>query len=204
MLFFGRYFSCQFCYSIKNACVYYFIILLFYHSSITTTTAATIVTGPAHMRAFVLLLYLLIFIYMQLMLLVLALDRLTLVIHFIYILLLLFTSVLDIKMHSPPITPPRPHGSSRMTGGIFRGSALGNTLNAADFDDVADVLHPIHGKVLVYSSNQDPANLSIHDMKPSAFIKHNVTPSIELVLKKVADKYSPIRSELSYRYYLLT
>lgn len=96
-----------------------------------------------------------------------------------------------------PLTSPPPHGSSRMTGGIFCGNALGNALNTADFNDAAtDVLHPILGKVLVYSSNQDPANLSIQDMKPSAFIKHNVTPSIKPVLKKVAEKYSPIQSEL--------
>jgi hypothetical protein len=95
-------------------------------------------------------------------------------------------------MNSPPISP---HGSSRTTGGFLRGRALGNMDNAADFDDVVDVLHPIPGKVFVYSSNQDPANLSIQTMKPSAFIKHNVTRSIQPVLAKVAEKYSPIRSE---------
>jgi hypothetical protein len=98
-------------------------------------------------------------------------------------------------MGSPPSSPPHPRGSSRMTGGIFRGNALGNSLNTADFNDTVNVLHPILGKVLVYSSNQDPANLSIQDMKPSAFIKHNVTLSIKPVLTKVAEKYSPIRSE---------
>ena len=108
---------------------------------------------------------------------------------------LLFMLSLDVKMNSPPITPPRPYGSSRTTDGIFRNRALGNTYNAADFSDVADVLHPIPGKVLVYSSNQDPANLSIQTMKPSAFIKHDVTRSIQPVLTKVAEKYSPIRSE---------
>jgi hypothetical protein len=112
--------------------------------------------------------------------------------------LFFFMLVLDIKMHSPPTSPPRPQGSSRMTGGIFRGSALGNAPNAADFDDVADVLHPILGKVLVYSSNLDPANLSIRDIKPTAFIKHNITPTIEPVLMKVAEKYSPIRSKFLY------
>lgn len=70
---------------------------------------------------------------------------------------------------------------------------LGNAVNAADFPDVVDVLLPTPGKVLVYSSDQDPANLSIQNMKPSAFIKHNVTSSIQPVLAKVAEKYSPIR-----------
>ena len=72
---------------------------------------------------------------------------------------------------------------------------LGNTVNAADFHDVADVLLPTPGKVLIYSSDKDPANLSIQDMKPSAFIKHNATLSIQPVLAKVADRYLPIRSE---------
>ncbi|KAF8804433.1 hypothetical protein BYT27DRAFT_7107409, partial [Phlegmacium glaucopus] len=91
------------------------------------------------------------------------------------------------------LSPPRLHGSSRTTGGILRGHALGNTLNAADFDDVSDMLHPIPGKVLVYSSNQDPANLSLEDLKPTTFVKHNVTSSIRPVLAKVAEKYSPIQ-----------
>jgi hypothetical protein len=98
-------------------------------------------------------------------------------------------------MNSPPISPPRPQGSSRTTGGILRGRALGNAYNVADFDEVMDELHPIPGRVLVYSSNEDPANLSIQTMKPSTFIKHDVTRSIQPVLTKVAEKYSPIRSE---------
>jgi hypothetical protein len=92
-------------------------------------------------------------------------------------------------------SPPRLHGSSRTTGGILRGHALGNTLNIADFNNVEDVHYPIPGKVLLYSSNQDPANLSIQSMRPSAFIKHNVTTSIRPVLMKVAEKFSPIQSE---------
>ena len=98
-------------------------------------------------------------------------------------------------MNSPPNSPPRLHGSSRMTDGIFHGCAFGNMPNSADFNDVMDVHHPIPGKVFVYSSNQDPAKLSIQTMKPSTFIKHNVTLSIQTVLTKVAEKYSPIQSE---------
>lgn len=124
--------------------------------------------------------------------------------YFIYILFLLsFILILDIKMNSPPTSPPR-HGSSRTTDGIFRGHAQGNMPNAADFEDVQDVLHPIPGKVFVYSSSQDPANLSIQNMKPSAFIKHIVTRSIQPVLSKVAEKYSPIRSKLFFINNLMT
>ncbi|KAF8806945.1 hypothetical protein BYT27DRAFT_7167214 [Phlegmacium glaucopus] len=106
-------------------------------------------------------------------------------------------------MDSPPHTPPRPYGSSRMTGGILRGHALGNTLNAADFQSSEPVLHPVIGKVLVYASTEDPANLSVQNMKPTTFVKHQVTLSLRPVLSKVADKYSPIRSKYSSRLFTL-
>ena len=114
-------------------------------------------------------------------------------------LLFLISLVLDVRMHSPPISPPQLWGALRMTGGILCGHALGNSLNAANFKDNVDVLHPIQGKVLVYSSNKDPANLSIQNMKPGAFIKHIVTSSIQPVLTKVAEKYSPIQSEQIFK-----
>jgi hypothetical protein len=99
-------------------------------------------------------------------------------------------------MKTPPHSPPRPYGSSRMTGGVLRGRALGNFLNAADLQHASeDVLHPIPGKVLVFVSGEDPANLTIENMKPTTFIKHSVTSSIQPVLTKIADKYSPIRSK---------
>ncbi|KAF8814270.1 hypothetical protein BYT27DRAFT_7007357, partial [Phlegmacium glaucopus] len=63
-----------------------------------------------------------------------------------------------------------------------------------------DIFHPIMGKVLVYASNEDPANLSLHNMKPRLFIKHQVTSSIQPVLTRVADKYSPIQSNRLYTF----
>ena len=107
----------------------------------------------------------------------------------------IFIFNVDVKMSSPPNSPPNLYGSSRMTGGVLRGHALGNVSNAADFPDVPNVLQPIPGKVFIYTSNQNPANLTIQDMKPSIFIKHNVTPLIQPVLSKVADKFSPIQSK---------
>ena len=101
----------------------------------------------------------------------------------------------DVHMGSPH-TPPKLYGSSRITGGILCGHALGNTLNAADHKDVSyDMLLPIPGKVLIYYSEKDPANLTIENMKPTTFIKHQVTFSIRPVLTKVAEKYSPIQSK---------
>jgi hypothetical protein len=94
-------------------------------------------------------------------------------------------------MHSPP----QLYGSSKTTGGILHGHALGNSLNAADLEDIPHhTLHPIPGKVLVYFSEADPANLTIQNMKPATFVRHNVTSSIKPILTKVADKFSPIKS----------
>ena len=42
----------------------------------------------------------------------------------------------DVHMGSPH-TPPKLYGSSRITGGILCGHALGNTLNVADHKDVS-------------------------------------------------------------------
>ena len=102
-------------------------------------------------------------------------------------------------MKSPMNSPPRLHGSSKVTGGIIRGRALGNMLNAADLDDLAEeMVFPVMGKVLVYSSDQDPANLSTGSMKPTMFLKHKVTWSISDVLSKVSGRYSPVQSKLSF------
>lgn len=98
----------------------------------------------------------------------------------------------DIQMHSPPHSPP-PYGSSRSTGGILRGRAVGNALNAADYQHQSkDIFHLVMGKVLVYGSMDHPANLSVHNMKPMLFVKHQVTSSIQPILTRVAAKYSPI------------
>jgi len=95
-------------------------------------------------------------------------------------------------------SPPRLYGSSRTTGGIIRGRAFGNMLNAADINDHIEETHfPVPGRVLVYSSPEDPANLNIGMMKPTLFVKHDVTPSIQPILSKVGGRYSPIRSIFS-------
>ena len=81
------------------------------------------------------------------------------------------------------------------TGGILRGRALDNASNAADNDDALDVFYPIPGKILVYSSNQDPSNLTVQNMKPTTFVRHDVT-IYSTYPCQVAEKYSPIQSEL--------
>ena len=60
-------------------------------------------------------------------------------------------------MHSPPASPPM-YGASRTTGGIFRGRAVGNAPNAADYSN-HDNVGPVPGQILLYVSQDDPACL---------------------------------------------
>jgi hypothetical protein len=82
-----------------------------------------------------------------------------------------------------------------MTGGVLRGHALGNAFNAADLQHRSDTFHPAPGRVIIFASAEDPANLHIKNMKPRTFIKHPVTPSIRSVLTQAAQKLSPIKGE---------
>jgi len=101
--------------------------------------------------------------------------------------------VLDVHMASPPATPSASRdalqGASRMTGGILRGRALGNVFNHADGEDEIQVV-PRKGKVFIYQSPQDPM---AH--KPDMSIVSEVTPQLKPILKTLARKYSPVRSE---------
>ena len=63
-------------------------------------------------------------------------------------------------MHSPPKEHIPAYGSSRSKGGIFRGRAVGNTLNIADMgrtsvDDPDE--EPTKGKIYLYISDLDPS-----------------------------------------------
>ena len=93
---------------------------------------------------------------------------------------------LDVGMASPPISP---QGASRMTGGILRGRAHGNVFNHADGGDEIHV-GPRKGKVFVYQSPRDPM---AH--KPDMSITSEVTPQLKPILKSLARRFSPVRSE---------
>ena len=102
----------------------------------------------------------------------------------------------DIRMHSPPNSPPRLRGSSRVMGGIARGRALGNVFNLADANDtVIDNLGPTMGKVFLYFCNDDPGRLELASIKPSGIIKCAVSPTVGPVLKVVARKFSRVRGK---------
>ena len=116
----------------------------------------------------------------------------------------------DIIMNSPPhvileiqdskmASPPR-EGSSRSTGGLLRGKALGNNFNFADYKDVTKepVLDPsisAKGIVYVYSFMDDPTGLKPENLTPSTKVQVIVNIHLGPIIDAVAKKYPAIKSE---------
>jgi hypothetical protein len=98
--------------------------------------------------------------------------------------------------HSP-IRPLRLEGSSRVTGGFSRGNALGNAFNFADAEDAVldNIVGPVDGKVLLYFSDQNPAEVNFSTRKPSASFNHKVVSTVKPVLKAISGRFSPIKSK---------
>ncbi|KAG6915352.1 hypothetical protein DXG01_012003 [Tephrocybe rancida] len=97
-------------------------------------------------------------------------------------------------MASPPNSPIQPQGASRISGGIFRGHAVGNAFNYADLKDLQlTVLGPVKGKVHLFVSNSDPALVSPSHASPSMTFKQEVLSSLSPILKKMAQSYPPIK-----------
>ena len=96
-------------------------------------------------------------------------------------------------MNSPQNSPPHLRGASHVIGGIAYGCALGNVFNLSDADDVAfQDLGPIMGKVYLYFCNYNPGQLNLASVKPSGTINCAVSPTVGLVLKTIARKFSPV------------
>ena len=96
-------------------------------------------------------------------------------------------------MNSPQNSPPHLRGASHVIGGIAYGCALGNVFNLSDADDVAfQDLGPIMGKVYLYFCNYNPGQLNLASVKPSGTINFAVSPTVGLVLKTIARKFSPV------------
>ena len=92
-------------------------------------------------------------------------------------------------MASPDNSPPGPQGSSRATGGFMCGCAHGIALNIADFDSPdQSPIHsePLMGRVCVYKFLSDPSPFTM---------QHEVLPTLSPILRKLARRYSPIRSK---------
>src|SRR6267143_2016294 len=103
----------------------------------------------------------------------------------------------DIQMTSPQNSPPKLHGASRTSGGIFRGHATGNVLNAADFlnTDNDEYIGPVHGQINIYLSEDDPARLSPDSLTAYARLSYDYAAKTPIapVLERVARRYSPVR-----------
>ena len=103
----------------------------------------------------------------------------------------------DIRMQSPENTPPKLHGASRTSGGISRGQATGNFLNAADFSSANknDYIGPVRGQINIYLSQDNPAQLSPESLVAYARLPYDYASKTPIapVLEKVARRYSPVR-----------
>jgi hypothetical protein len=103
----------------------------------------------------------------------------------------------DIQMTSPQNSPPKLHGASRTSGGIFRGHATGNVLNAADFlnTDNDEYIGPVRGQINIYLSEDDPARLSPDSLTAYARLSYDYAAKTPIapVLERVARRYSPVR-----------
>ena len=104
-------------------------------------------------------------------------------------------------MISPANSPLSLQGASRVTGGFSRGHALGNAFNFADAEDVdmENAVVPAEGKVLLYFSNQNPADINFAS-KPSASFKHQVVSTVKPVLKAISGRFSPVKSKFDYKF----
>jgi hypothetical protein len=98
---------------------------------------------------------------------------------------------MDISMIQPP------NGSSRSTGGVIRGRAVGNAPNIGDpFDDMQQEVRPLpRGRINITITQQPPGDVVIEN--PTSHLKV-LSPCYETfapLMKKVAKSYSPVCSE---------
>ena len=98
----------------------------------------------------------------------------------------------DIDMASPP-----PEGSSRVTGGILRGRAIGNVLNLPDADDLVEPAIPAKGTVKLFS------DLALKPSQHKAIFTFSTRAESSLgpVLERLGRNYSPVRHN-NYRIYV--
>jgi hypothetical protein len=106
-------------------------------------------------------------------------------------------------MASPPKEKIPAYGSSRSTGGVFRGKAQGNTFNMGDANEVWGDMNvfteglaqkPVKGKIHFYISDLNPPDV---DIAHSSFIAnvHDISKceTIQDVINRGSRDYSPIR-----------
>jgi hypothetical protein len=103
---------------------------------------------------------------------------------------------IDLSNLQPPKIQAPANGSSRSTGGILRGRALGIAPNIGDpFDDMQPEVRPLsRGRINVTIVQQPPEDVVIEN--PTSHLKV-LSPCYETfapLMKKVAKSYSPVRS----------
>ena len=93
------------------------------------------------------------------------------------------------------------NGSSRLTGGILRGHALGNTPNIGDsFEDMEPDIKPLaRGWINVTIVQQPPGDLIIENPTSHLKVMLPCYGTMAPLLKKVAKSYSPVRSKYFIR-----
>ncbi len=110
---------------------------------------------------------------------------------------LLYFLDIDLSNLALPEREAPANGSSRSTGGILRGCALGNAFNIGDpFNDVPQDVAPLsRGRINVTIVQQPPSDVIIEN--PTSHLKV-VSPCYDTLgplLQKVAKSYSPVRSK---------
>ena len=98
---------------------------------------------------------------------------------------------LDASMLSLPLM-----GSSRTSGGLFRGHARGNIPKHADLSTVNnDFKVPVKGDVHLYITDQYPRHVNFENLRGDSdlVVIVNVTNSMAPILNMVSNKFSGIR-----------
>jgi hypothetical protein len=89
------------------------------------------------------------------------------------------------------VLPPA-EGSSRVTGGVLRGRALGNVLNFPDTTDLlVDRPVPAEGLVILYSNRSHIP--FVHE--PAMTLNTETKPTLGPILQRLGRKFSPVRSK---------
>ena len=93
------------------------------------------------------------------------------------------------------------NGSSRSTGGILCGHALGNTPNIGDlFEDMEPDVKPLaHGRINVTIVQQPPGDLIIENPTSHLKVMSPCYENLAPLLKKMAKSYSPVHSKYFIR-----
>ena len=103
---------------------------------------------------------------------------------------------MDLSNLQPPEIQAPANGSSRSTGGILRGRALGNAPNIGDPFDTQQEVRPLpRGRINIMIVQQPPGDVVIEN--PTSHLKV-LSPCYETfapLMKKVAKSYSPVRSK---------